>query len=333
MKAEMKRRRLGGQGPSVSEIGFGTGPRSGCQQLPDDAAIAILKAALDGGVELIDTETVTDDGRRERFVAEVLQASPQPLLVAAQTPPAAGPWPPSPYCRWEDRYGAAYLRDAVHQRLARLGIERIDLLQLNTWTRAWNDDPQPLLILRQLRDEGKIGLIGICAPEPDQNCAIELMRDGLVDVVQVTFNVLRQEAAAQLFDVAIETRTGVIVRSPLHAGTLGGGRSPEQPIAEPGPRQDRCTDKPDSETLPCVEAIHAACARHGVLEQMSMADVAIKFALSPPAVSTVIVAAHSAEQASQNARVSDLPDLPEPLIRELRQFHGASDSGAIPRSR
>ena len=87
---------------------------------------------------------------------------------------------------------AAYLRSNVNERLRNLGVERLDLLQLHTWTRAWNDDPQPLLVLRQLREQGKINLIGVSTPEHDQDCVVQLMRDGLVDVVQVIFNLFEQ---------------------------------------------------------------------------------------------------------------------------------------------
>src|SRR5690606_12857650 len=113
---------------------------------------------------------------------------------------------------------ATYLRENIEQRLRNLQTERLDLLQLHSWTRAWNDDPQPLLVLRKLREEGKIGLIGISTPEQDQNCVIQLMRDGLVDCVQVIYNLFEQEPAAQLLPVAQETGTGVLVRVALDEG-------------------------------------------------------------------------------------------------------------------
>ncbi len=114
----------------------------------DDAqSVAALHRALDLGVNLIDTAQGYGDGRSERVIAQVLQERKQThpgenIFVATKTPPAEGPWPPSPYCRWQDRYSAAYLRHNVHERLRNLGVERLDLLQLHTWTRAWNDDPQ-----------------------------------------------------------------------------------------------------------------------------------------------------------------------------------------------
>lgn len=318
----MKSRRLGSQGPLVSEIGFGgwaLGGQWGDQS--DRDSVAALHTALDAGINFIDTAPGYGDGRSERVIAEALQSRPDTCFVATKTPPAAGPWPPSPYCRWEDRYGAAYLRDNVNERLKQLRVERLDLLQLHSWTRAWNDDPQPLLVLRQLRDEGKINLIGVCTPEQDQNCVIQLMRDGLVDVVQVIYNLFDQEAAAQIFSTAIETRTGVIVRVSLDEGSLTGKYTAEHEFPASDFRHRYFAGDRLRRTIERVESIRKDCERYGLFPQFTLADIAIKFALTPAAVSTVIVGTRNQEQATANVRVSDLPDLPEPLLRDLRQHN------------
>lgn len=315
----MKQRFLGGQGPRVSEIGFGAWAIGGQWGGQDDReSVAALHAAIDAGVTLIDTAPGYGDGRSERVIAEAIRDRPGDVFVATKTPPADGPWPPSPYCRWEDRYGAAYIRENVHQRLRQLNVDRIDLLQLHSWTRAWNDDPQPLLILRQLRDEGKVGLIGVCTPEQDQNCVVDLMRDGLVDVVQVVFNIFDQEAAAQIFSVAAETRTGVIVRVSLDEGSLTGKYAEDHVFANDDFRHNYFAGDRMRRTVRRVEAIRDRCASYGLFDGYSLADVAIKFALSPQAVSSVIVGTRSVDQAVRNARVSELPDLPESLIRDLQ---------------
>ncbi len=316
----MKQRRLGGNGPMVSEIGFGAwalGGQWGGQD--DDQSVAALHAALDQGINFIDTAQGYGDGRSERVIKEVLRQRSESVFVATKTPPAEGPWPPSPYCRWEDRYGAAYLRQNVEQRLRNLGVERLDLLQLHTWTRAWNDDPQPLMVLRQLRDEGKIDLIGISTPEQDQNCVIELMRNGLVDVVQVIFNIFEQEPVAQLFPVALETGTGVIVRVALDEGVLTGKYLADHRFPETDFRHAYFAGDRMARSAQRVEAIAADVARHQLADRPSLADVALKFALSPPAVSTVIAGIRNVDQAKMNAAVSDHQDLPPDLLLDLRQ--------------
>lgn len=318
----MHSRLLSSAGPDVSEIGFGGWAIGGGWGDRDDRqSIAALNAAIDRGVNLIDTAAGYGEGHSEKLIASVVARRSERVVVATKTPPADGPWPPSPYCRWRDRYSAAYLRDNVEQRLRNLGTERIDLLQLHTWTRAWNDDPQPLLVLRQLREEGKINLIGISTPEHDQDCVIQLMRDGLVDVVQIIYNLFHQEPAAQLLPVAAETGTGVIVRVALDEGVLTGKYARDHQFAEDdfrcqyfaGDRMARVSER--------IDRIRQDIEHFGLAQQYSPTDVALKFVLARPEVSSVVVGMRNSQQVHANTRVSELRDLPEPLGQQLRRHN------------
>ncbi|MGB7323382.1 MAG: aldo/keto reductase [Rubripirellula sp.] len=320
----MHTRSLGGHGPAVSEIGFGAWAiGGGWGDQNDETSLSALNRAIDRGVNFIDTAAGYGDGHSERLIAKALKNRSESVVVATKTPPADGPWPPSPYCRWQDRYSAAYLRDNVHQRLTNLGTDRIDLLQLHTWTRAWNDDPQPLLVLRQMREEGKIGLIGVSTPEQDQSCVIQLMRDGLVDVVQVIFNLFEQEPAAQILPVAAETGTGVIVRVSLDEGALAGKYSGDHTFPDEDFRQQYFQGDRMQRTVDRVEQIRADLKAFGLQDQYSPADVALKFVLARPEVSTVIAGMRSVAQVDQNTRTSQLKDLPDDLLVQLRrhQWH------------
>ncbi|QDS87297.1 General stress protein 69 [Rosistilla ulvae] len=317
----MQYRQLGHAGPQVSEIGFGGWALGGQWGAQDDAdSIAALHRAIDLGVNFIDTAAGYGEGRSERVIAQVAKERSEPLFIATKTPPADGPWPPSPYCAWQDRYSANYLRENIEQRLRNLQTERIDLLQLHTWTRAWNDDPQPLLVLRKLREEGKIGMIGISTPEQDQNCVIQLMRDGLVDCVQVIFNLFDQEPAAQLLPVAAETGTGVIVRVSLDEGMLTGKYTAEDRFADDDFRHQYFAGDRMQRSVDRVAQIANDIQRFG-LQDYSMADLAIKFALSAVGVGSVITGIRSAEQAALNAAVSDKPAIPETLMQLLRRHN------------
>ncbi|WP_164100528.1 aldo/keto reductase [Candidatus Laterigemmans baculatus] len=320
----MRYRTLGSHGPSVSEIGFGGWALGGEWGAQDDAeSIRALRTAVDCGVNFIDTAAGYGDGRSERLIAQLLASLPpsERPLVATKTPPSAGPWPPSPHCRWEDRYGAAYLRDNVEQRLRNLGVERLDLLQLHTWTRAWNDDPQPLLVLRRLREEGKLGLIGVSTPEQDQNCVVQLMRDGLVDVVQVIFNLFHQEPLAQLLPVAAETGTGVIIRVPLDEGVLSGKYAADHRFPEDDFRHRYFAGDRLRRAVHRVAAIEEDLQRLGLGEPLSLVDLALKFALAPPPVSTVVVGMRTAAQAQQNAAASELPNLTPEMLALLARHN------------
>tara|TARA_R110002049_G_scaffold27321_2_gene94253 strand:- start:468941 stop:469927 length:987 start_codon:yes stop_codon:yes gene_type:complete len=318
----MRTRPLSNQGPDVSEIGFGAwaiGGQWGNQSESD--SLAALNTAIDRGINFVDTAQGYGDGRSERVIAKVLKDRSENVFVATKTPPDTGPWPPSPYCRWQDRYSAAYLRSNVEERLQNLGTERIDLLQLHTWTRAWNDDPQPLLVLRQLREEGKINLIGVSTPEQDQSCVVQLMRDGLVDVVQIIFNLFHQEPAAQILPVAAETGTGVIVRVALDEGALTGKYAADHVFPDDDFRHQYFAGDRMKRTAERVEQIRADLVTFGLEEDYSLADVALKFALSRPEVSTVIAGMRNADQVRKNTRTSQLRDLPGAMLQQLRRHN------------
>jgi aryl-alcohol dehydrogenase-like predicted oxidoreductase len=204
----MKHRPFGKHGFDCSEIGFGAWAIGGGWGAQADAdSIAAMNRALDLGCNFIDTAAGYGNGHSEKLIAQVLReraaaGKTNKVFVATKTPPSSGIWPPSPYCNAEERYSEAYLRENIAQRCANLGTERLDLLQLHTWTRAWNRNPTPFKVLRDLQREGKISLIGVSTPEHDQNSVIDLIRGGWVDSVQVIYNFFQQEPAAELLDVA-----------------------------------------------------------------------------------------------------------------------------------
>jgi aryl-alcohol dehydrogenase-like predicted oxidoreductase len=316
----MKYRALGRSGLEVSEIGFGGWALGGQWGAQDDQdSIAALHKAMDLGLNFIDTAEGYGNGRSERVIGQVLRERSQRIYVATKTPPKDGPWPPSPYCRAAERYPEDYLRANVEQRLRNLGTDCLDVLQLHTWTRAWNRDPTPLDVLRRLREEGKLRLIGISTPEQDQNCVVDLMRRGYLDVVQIIYNLFEQEPAAEILPAAMETGTGVIVRVVFDEGVLTGKYRKGHQFAAAdfrsryfqGDRLDRAVDR--------VEQIRADITEAGLAQEYSLAEVALKFALAHPAVSSVIPGIRNPQQAEWNVAASEKPDLPEDLLVWLRR--------------
>jgi aryl-alcohol dehydrogenase-like predicted oxidoreductase len=306
-----------------SEIGFGAwaiGGSWGAQA--DTDSLAALNRALDLGANFIDTAAGYGDGRSEKLIAQVFRdrataGRTEKIFVATKTPPANGIWPPSPYCRAEDRYSEQYLRENIARRCTNLGVTKIDLLQLHTWTRAWNRNPTPFKILRALQTEGKIGLVGVSTPEHDQNSVIDLMRGGWIDSVQVIYNLFEQEPAAELLDVAKECGVGVIVRVVFGEGVLTGKFTKDTKFAADdfrakyfeGDRLARAVDRAEEIRRDLKDTNY------------SMAQAAIKFALAHPAVSTVIPGIRNVVQAEANCAVSDLPVMTAELQQKLRRHN------------
>jgi len=311
----MKTRTLGRTGLEVSEIGFGAWAIGGnWGEQKEEDSIRALNAALDRGVNFIDTAAGYGDGRSERIIGKVLKTRGERVTVATKTPPAPGPWPPTPYCKAEERYSEAHLRGNIEERLRNLETDRIDILQLHTWTRAWNRNPKPLDLLKKLQAEGKIRFIGVSTPEHDQNSLIDLMRKGYLDVVQVIYNIFEQEPAAEFLPAASECHVGVIVRVAFDEGVLAGKYTRDTKF-EPGDfRNQYFAGDRLERAVNRTEKIRAELKG----TNWTLPQAAVKFCLGHPAVSTVITGIRNVRQAEENTSISELPDLPEDLLLRLR---------------
>ncbi len=319
----MKLRPFGKHPYQCSEIGFGAWAIGGSWGAQTDTdSLAALHRALDLGVNFIDTAAGYGDGRSERLIGQVLRersaaGKKEKVFVATKTPPAPGIWPPSPYCRADERYAEKYLRENIATRLANLGTTRLDLLQLHTWTRAWNRQPTPFKVLRQLQREGQIGLIGVSTPEFDQNSVIDLMRGGWVDAVQVIYNLFDQEPAAELLDVARECGVGIIVRVAFDEGVLTGKFTAETKFSADDFRAGYFAGDRLARAVAHADEIKQDLAGTGY----TMPQAALKFVLAHPAVSTVIPGIRTVAQADANCGVSDLPAMPAALLDKLHRHN------------
>ncbi len=312
----MQYRKLGRTDLDVSAIGFGAWAIGGSwgPQAESDSLEA-LNRAIDLGVNFIDTAAGYGNGKSERLIAQVLKGRKEKVWVATKTPPLPGNWPPSPYDVAEERYPEKYLRDNVEERLRNLQTDCLDLLQLHTWTRAWNKNPKPLDVLKELQAEGKIRFIGISTPEPDQNSLIELMRRGYLDTVQVIYNIFEQEPAAELLPAALEHNVGVLVRVVFDEGVLAGKYTADTRFEEGDFRKNYFAGDRLARAVARVEKIRAELAGTG----LTLPQVALQFALAHPAVSTVIPGIRNAYQAEANTAAADLAPLPKTLLLKLRE--------------
>jgi aryl-alcohol dehydrogenase-like predicted oxidoreductase len=311
----MKYRTFGRLGWKVSEIGFGAwaiGGSWGSQQ--DDDSIAALHKAIELGCNFIDTAQGYGNGRSERVIAQALRGrGGDRVYVATKIPPVQGNWPPGPYDSIEERYPETYLRERLERSLEDLQTDCIDVVQLHTWTRAWNRNPTALGHLRKFQKEGKLRGIGISTPEHDQNSLIELMRGGWLDAVQVIYNIFDQEAQAEFFPVAQQQNVGVIVRVAFDESALTGKLSASTKWEEGDFRNSYFAGDRLQRTVQRVAKVKEAMGS----AEPDLATAALKFALKPAAVSTVIPGIRNVRQAEMNCRVSDLPPMSEDLERKL----------------
>lgn len=314
----MKYRILGKTGIKVSEIGFGGWAIGGSWGHQDkNESVEALHTAIDNGVNFIDTAQGYGEGKSEKIIAEILKTRKEEITVATKMPPIEGAWPPSPYCKIEDRYPEWYIRKNIEERLSNLNTDCIDVLQLHTWTRAWNSNPTALEVLQQLKKEGKIKAIGISTPEQDQNSVIDLMRKGYLDVVQVIYNIFEQEPAAELLTVAKECNVGVIVRVAFDEGVLTGKYTADSKFEEDDFRNKYFEGDRLARAVARVEKIEAEIKE----SNLTMPQLALKFPLAHPAVSTVIPGIRNKKQALLNTAVSNLENLSGDLLKRLHKHY------------
>lgn len=315
----MKFRDFGKTGLKVSEIGFGAWAlgESWWGRQDDGESLKALHRAAELGANFIDTAQVYGDGRSEKVVARFRKEWKGELIIATKTAPEAGAWPPSPYDPPSVAFSPAYLRKNVEERLQSLQTDCIDILQLHTWTRAWNRNPEPFAALRQLQKEGKIRHIGVSTPEHDQDSVVDLIKGGWVDSVQVIFNLFDQEPVAEILPAAKEHGVGIIVRVALDEGALTGKYTRETKFPAGDFRSSYFRGERLGRVVDRIEPIKKDVEGTG----FNLTQAALKFSLGHPAVSTMLVGMRNVAQAEMNLAVSDLPELPSDLVLKLRRHN------------
>ena len=314
----MQYRTFGRLGWEVSQIGMGTwalGSHWGPQD--DGESVRALHKALDLGCNFLDTARGYGDGRSERIIAKALSERPvnERVYVATKVPPIVDPdWLATPYETWEDKFPEAHIRTEVDKSLRDLNTDCLDVVQLHTWSRAWNRDPVPFEILRDCQRQGKLRAIGVSTPEVDQNAVVDLIRGGHVDCVQVIYNILEQEAQAEIFPAALEHDTAIIVRVAFDESALTGKLTKETKFAPDDFRNTYFAGDRLARTVDRVEKIRETIGDR----EDNMATAALKFAVKPEAVTTVIAGIRNTRQAEMNCPVGDQPPMSDELEQDLR---------------
>lgn len=312
----MKYRSFGKTGISVSEIGHGTWAMGFMWgQRNDPEAKAALKRGLELGINFIDTAFLYGRGHSEKLIGEVIRETGERPFVATKVPPDIQSWPPKPGTKAEEAFSGDYLTQITETSLKNLGVDCIDLQQLHVWRPEWLGQGDWLGAVEKLKSQGKIRYFGVSLNDHDPDSGLELVASGLVDSIQVIFNLFDQNPREKLFPACREHGVGVIVRVPLDEGGLSGTLTPETKFPKGDWRVHYFKGNRLQETLE-----HAEQFRFLVRDEVaSLPQAAIKFCLSEPAVSTVIVGMRTVAHVEADAPVSDLGDF---TVAELQRAHG-----------
>ncbi|MBI2889945.1 MAG: aldo/keto reductase [Nitrospirae bacterium] len=298
----MLHRPLGRTGLKISEIGYGAWGIGGTWWggTDDIQALAALKKALDCGINFIDTALVYGEGHSERLVGRALRETRLPAIVATKVPPKNREWP-ARNGNILDCFPATWVVQNADKSLKHLGVETIDLLQLHVWHGDWAKQDDWREAKERLVRAGKIRFFGISINDHEPDSGVEVVKSGGMDSVQVIFNLFDQTPTDRLLPACAEHGVGVIARCPLDEGGLSGRFTLETTFPAGDFRRSYFKGTRLTETIERAEQLGFLVRE----EIRSLAQGALKFVLSHPAVSTTIPGMRRPDHVEENACVSD----------------------------
>lgn len=307
-------RTFGRTGWQVSEIGYGMWGMAGWTGSDDDESMASLHRAVELGCNFFDTAWAYGNGHSERLLGELVRAYPdKKLYTASKIPPKNRKWPSKPHYKIEDVFPPDYIREYTEKSLENLGLETVDLMQFHVWEDAWAHDEGWQRAVEDLKRQGMIRAIGISVNRWEPNNVLETLRTGLIDAVQVIYNIFDQAPEDELFPLCDELNIGVIARVPFDEGTLTGTLTKDMRWPKGDWRNTYFVPENLNESVDRAEAL-----RPLVPEHMTMAQMALRFILANPTVSTTIPGMRKLRHVEANIAVSDGEALPPALITALR---------------
>ena len=310
----MKYRRFGRKGWMVSEIGYGMWGMAGWSESDDSESAESLQLAVDLGCNFFDTAWNYGAGRSEALLGELVRNNPdKQLYTATKIPPKNFEYPSKPHATLEDTFPGDHIEEYIHSSLANAGLESFDLMQFHVWQDSWAKDDRWAKKIDEIKSQGLIKAVGISLNRWEPWNGIEAVRSGLVDSVQVIYNIFDQNPEDELFPACSEMDVAVIARVPFDEGTLTGTLTKDSKWPEGDWRNTYFV--PDN-LIPSVE--RAEELREIVPDGMTMPEMALRFILSENAVSTTIPGMRKAAHVRSNVAASDAGPLPETLIKELR---------------
>jgi aryl-alcohol dehydrogenase-like predicted oxidoreductase len=314
----MKHRQLGKANFNVSEIGYGAWGIGGTMWVgaSDKESLAALHRAIDLGVDFIDTALVYGNGHSEELVGRVIAESSQKVYVATKVPPKNRIWPAPPGVGIEEAFPRGYIVRSAEESLKNLRLDVIDLLQLHVWNPEWTGRDEWKRAFEDLKSQGKVRSFGVSINNHQPDSALGIIETGLIDAVQVIYNIFDQSPERNLFPACLKHNIGVLARVPLDEGALA-GRIAEDTVFPEGDFRNRYFRGDRKKEV--VERVDAMVRDLDLEDASHLPAIAIRFCLSHPAVSTVIPGMRSIGSVEGNVMASGQGPLPAPTLEVLRR--------------
>ena len=311
----MRYRHFGKTDWQISEIGYGMWGMGGWTGSDDDEFLASLQRAVDLGCNFFDTAWGYGEGHSESLLGKLVHDNPgKQLYTATKIPPKNFIWPSRREFSLDDCFPPDHIEKYVHNSLKNARLDKFDLMQFHVWEDAWVEDDRWALKLDELRSQGLINAVGISINRWEPWNGVKTVRSGLIDAVQVIYNIFDQNPEDELFPACAKMDVAVIARVPFDEGTLTGNLT----LESAWPKDDwRSTYFVPENLKSSVE--HAEALRPLILEGMTMPEMALRFILNEKRVSTIIPGMRKLKHVDSNIAASDAEPLPRELHAKLRQ--------------
>jgi aryl-alcohol dehydrogenase-like predicted oxidoreductase len=316
----MKYRRLGRTHLQLSELGFGGWGIGGTSWIgaQDETSLRALREARNLGINFFDSALVYGAGRSERLLAQAF-GDTQEVVIATKIPPKNRKWPAPAAVPLSETFPRSHVEDCLIQSLRNLKRESIDLLQFHVWSDEWADNPDWLETVQWLKRSGMVRFVGISVNDHQPENVLCALNTGLIDSVQVIYNIFEQSPEDKLFVYCLQHDIGTIGRVPFDEGSLTGKIRPESTFPEKDFRNYYFAGNRKTEVWRRVQKL----SRDMGIAIEDLPQLALKFCLSHRAVTSVIPGMRTVEHVRSNASTVDSADLSQEAIIGIRKHRWA----------
>lgn len=320
----MRYRRFGRTGWRVSEIGYGMWGMGGWSGSDDEKSLQALDRAIALGCNFFDTAWIYGSGHSEKLLGQTLRSHAGDRIVATKIPPKNGRFPAKPEYPIAMVYPPDHIREYTEKSLANLGVDTIDLQQFHVWNDSWAMDRGWQRTVETLKREKLVRAIGISVNRWEPANVLEALDTGLIDSVQVVYNIFDQAPEDELFPYCQEHDIALIARVPFDEGSLTGTLTRESRWPDGDWRNIYFSAEKLAATLDRIERL-----RPLVANGMDLAELALRFILQHPAVGTTIPGMRSVSHVERNLSVSDGAGLP-PRLGDALRAHRWDRTAVVP---
>lgn len=314
----MNYRKYNRKGWQISEIGYGTwgigiGP-SAWKGASDEESLGSLSYAIERGLNFIDTAWVYGRGHSERLVGEILKKyRNKEVHVASKIVPKNMEWPAKSGTAIQDVFPKDHILENVEKSLANLDVDCIDIMYFHVWDDAWHQEDEWKNVVEGLIDQGKVRSFGLSLNTWEPNSALKTLESGLIDVVQVVYNIFEQQPEDRLIPFCKDRGISVVARVPFDEGSLTGNITMDTKFDEDDWRSSYFVEENLQQCIPRVEAIGKL-----VPEGMTLPQMALRFILDNPDITSVIPGMRKLKHVKSNLAVSNMHSLDPDLLEKLR---------------